>query len=120
MIGETSFFCVQCKAACHALYAGSRLHETFSPHTVTGAALARWAKSSFQTCGHIFERAAPACAQVVSKHNDDKQWVWESSADGAFAVSEDTEGEPLGRGTLLRIHLKVSHFIGQILILINW
>lgn len=45
--------------------------------------------------------------QVISKHNDDKQWVWESSADGNFAVSEDTEGEPLGRGTLLRIHLKV-------------
>ncbi len=47
--------------------------------------------------------------QVVSKHNDDKQWVWESSADGNFAVSEDKDGEPLGRGTLLRIHLKVPN-----------
>ena len=47
------------------------------------------------------------CAQVVSKHNDDKQWLWESNADGNFAVSEDTDGEPLGRGTLIKIHIKV-------------
>lgn len=45
--------------------------------------------------------------EVVSKNNDDpKQWVWESAADGAFSISEDTDGEPLGRGTLIRIHLK--------------
>ena len=45
--------------------------------------------------------------EVVSKHNDDpKQYIWESKADGAFAISEDAEGEPLGRGTLIRIHLK--------------
>lgn len=45
--------------------------------------------------------------EVVSKHNDDKQWIWESKADGNFAISEDKEGEPLGRGTLINIHLKV-------------
>jgi heat shock protein 90kDa beta len=44
--------------------------------------------------------------EVISKHNDDKQWIWESGADGNFAVSEDTEGEPLGRGTLVRLYLK--------------
>ncbi|CAL8462785.1 g2318 [Coccomyxa elongata] len=43
--------------------------------------------------------------EVISKHNDDKQWVWESSADGNFAVSED-KGDSLGRGTLLKIHVK--------------
>lgn len=47
------------------------------------------------------------CAQVVSKHNDDKQWLWESNADGNFAVSEDTDGEHLGRGTVIKIHIKV-------------
>jgi heat shock protein beta len=44
--------------------------------------------------------------EVVSKHNDDKQYIWESKADGNFAVIEDTENEPLGRGTEIRIHLK--------------
>ncbi|XP_074263965.1 endoplasmin homolog [Silene latifolia] len=44
--------------------------------------------------------------EVISKHNDDKQYVWESKADGAFAISEDTENEPLGRGTEIRLHLR--------------
>ncbi|XP_068646835.1 endoplasmin homolog [Aristolochia californica] len=44
--------------------------------------------------------------EVISKHNDDKQYVWESTADGAFAISEDTWNEPLGRGTEIRLHLR--------------
>ncbi|QCD98732.1 endoplasmin homolog [Vigna unguiculata] len=44
--------------------------------------------------------------EVISKHNDDKQYVWESKADGAFAISEDTWNQPLGRGTEIRLHLK--------------
>jgi len=44
--------------------------------------------------------------EVHSKHNDDtQQWVWSSRADGSFTVAAD-EGEPLGRGTLIRLHLK--------------
>ncbi|XP_027368247.1 endoplasmin homolog isoform X3 [Abrus precatorius] len=34
------------------------------------------------------------------------RYVWESKADGAFAISEDTWNEPLGRGTEIRLHLK--------------
>lgn len=34
------------------------------------------------------------------------RYIWESSADGNFAISEDADGEPLGRGTELRIFLK--------------
>ena len=45
--------------------------------------------------------------QVISKHNDDKQYIWESSADGEFVISEDKTGEDLGRGTQINIFLKV-------------
>ena len=39
---------------------------------------------------------------VTIKHNDDKQYVQESKAGGAFAVSEDVWNEPLGRETEIR------------------
>ena len=35
------------------------------------------------------------------------RYIWESKADGNFAISEDTEGASLGRGTLINIYLKV-------------
>ncbi|PHH75390.1 hypothetical protein CDD80_2397 [Ophiocordyceps camponoti-rufipedis] len=43
---------------------------------------------------------------VVSKHNDDEQYIWESSAGGTFSISADTEGTQLGRGTAIILHLK--------------
>merc|ERR1711953_672446 len=46
--------------------------------------------------------------RVVSKNNDDEQYVWESAAGGSFTVQKDTElvhGE-LKRGTKIICHLK--------------
>jgi molecular chaperone HtpG len=44
--------------------------------------------------------------QVVTKNNDDEQYIWESAAGGDFTITRDTEGEQLTRGTKIILHMK--------------
>ena len=53
--------------------------------------------------------------RVVSKNNDDDQYIWESTADSSFTVVKDPRGNTLGRGTEITMFLKedASEFLIQ-------
>lgn len=42
---------------------------------------------------------------VTTKHNDDRQYIWESAAGGSFTITKD-QGDSIHRGTKIEIQLK--------------
>lgn len=42
---------------------------------------------------------------VTTKHNDDKQYIWESDS-ASFSIAEDPRGSTLKRGTQITLYLK--------------
>merc|ERR1719362_1401678 len=51
---------------------------------------------------------------VVSKHNDDEQYIWESSAGGSFTIRSGDDAD-LHRGTKIILHMKedMAEFIEE-------
>jgi molecular chaperone HtpG len=43
--------------------------------------------------------------EVITKHNEDEQYKWTSSAGGSFTIETDTS-EDIGRGTKIILHMK--------------
>jgi len=44
--------------------------------------------------------------RVISKHNDDEQYIWESQAGGEFTITRDTSSSKLTRGTRIILYMK--------------
>merc|ERR1711972_795916 len=51
---------------------------------------------------------------ISKKHNEENQYIWESNAGGTFTIAKD-DGETLGRGTKIVLHLKDDQleYIGE-------
>eukprot|EP00597_Dinobryon_sp_UTEXLB2267_P005779 CAMPEP_0170064332 /NCGR_PEP_ID=MMETSP0019_2-20121128/4858_1 /TAXON_ID=98059 /ORGANISM="Dinobryon sp., Strain UTEXLB2267" /LENGTH=739 /DNA_ID=CAMNT_0010270973 /DNA_START=145 /DNA_END=2364 /DNA_ORIENTATION=+ len=44
--------------------------------------------------------------RVITKNNEDEQYIWESTAESSFTIAKDPRGNTLGRGTEITMFLK--------------
>jgi len=44
--------------------------------------------------------------KVITKHHEDEQYIWESSAGGEFTVTRDTSSDKIKRGTKVVLYMK--------------
>ena len=51
---------------------------------------------------HVIFNVVADTVMVTSKHNEDKQYIWESNG-GEFTIAEDPRGATLLRGTTIRL-----------------
>lgn len=53
--------------------------------------------------------------RVITKNPEDKQYIWESTAEAQFSIAEDPRGNTLGRGTEITMFLKedAMEFLNQ-------
>lgn len=57
------------------------------------------------TCTHTCTQTQIHMHAHTRTHKHTLRYVWQSTADGHFSIAEDN-GEDIGRGTVINIHLK--------------
>lgn len=92
---------------CHAFKSATQQPPTAPPIDHTTCAHRHHPASLAHTCRCCLLNCDTLTPKISQKYHKNNRYIWSSGADGAFTVSEeDGENEDLGRGTLIKIHLK--------------
>ena len=81
------------------------IQTTFIPSLSPSISLSLSPSLSSSLSSSLYAHTVADTVVVTSKHNDDKQYIWESSA-SEFTIVEDPRGPTLKRGTTVSLFLK--------------